>query len=145
MKTPYCQIYKHTDVPLHRNSSNKYGAIYYMCRGCTTARLKKYRSTSEGKKKVYEAVLRSTKKHWEKQLARVKLGYQIKTGKIRRPETCKHCHKKKKVEGHHTDYSKPLEVDWLCRQCHVDADKQMRILSPMSPMTRPSEVLVLAN
>lgn len=28
-----------------------------------------------------------------------------------------------KVEGHHQDYAKPLEVIWLCRQHHVDWHK----------------------
>lgn len=25
-----------------------------------------------------------------------------------------------KVEAHHPDYSKPLEVEWLCRRHHVE-------------------------
>lgn len=24
------------------------------------------------------------------------------------------------VEMHHADYSKPLEITWLCRDCHLD-------------------------
>jgi len=24
-----------------------------------------------------------------------------------------------KVQAHHEDYSKPLEIDWMCRRCHL--------------------------
>ncbi len=33
--------------------------------------------------------------------------------------TCVICHKDCRVEGHHRDYSRPLEVDLLCRRCHM--------------------------
>jgi rubrerythrin len=36
---------------------------------------------------------------------------------IKKP--CERCNSIHKVEGHHEDYSKPLEVVWLCKSCHV--------------------------
>ncbi len=30
---------------------------------------------------------------------------------------CQACHKKKGI-AHHPDYSKPLQIIWLCRKCH---------------------------
>lgn len=42
----------------------------------------------------------------------------IEKGEIKKPDTCEICGNKKKLDGHHDDYSKPYEVKWLCRKCH---------------------------
>jgi hypothetical protein len=47
----------------------------------------------------------------------------IVAGKITRPELCDICKVACKPQGHHKDYSKKLEVDWLCGNCHRDIHK----------------------
>lgn len=56
----------------------------------------------------------------EKHSARYKLQYAIRKGYITKPTVCSRNpdHAGRKVEAHHPDYSKPLEVIWVCRQCH---------------------------
>jgi len=34
------------------------------------------------------------------------------------PLLCEKCAEKPPADMHHEDYSKPLEVIWLCRGCH---------------------------
>lgn len=47
--------------------------------------------------------------------ARNKLGWFVRCGKIeRQPCACG----AEKAQAHHADYSKPLEVTWLCSKCH---------------------------
>ena len=41
--------------------------------------------------------------------------------KMRPPMACEQCggkHEYDALQAHHDDYSKPLEVRWLCRSCH---------------------------
>ena len=47
----------------------------------------------------------------------------IHVGKMTRPNKCSRCEKECKPEGHHPDYSKPLEVIWLCKKCHTEEHK----------------------
>lgn len=56
-----------------------------------------------------------------KAISNDKLKIARKNGKITIPEACEECgisSKESNLEAHHTDYSKPLDVQWLCRSCH---------------------------
>jgi hypothetical protein len=46
----------------------------------------------------------------------------VQHGVLVRPETCARCGKVGKVEASHSDYSEPLDVEWLCRMCHLEKD-----------------------
>jgi len=47
----------------------------------------------------------------------------IKEKRIIRVKKCVECGSDIQVEAHHEDYSKPLEVLWLCRKCHYHKHK----------------------
>jgi hypothetical protein len=59
----------------------------------------------------------------EKQAARKTLAKAVRYGRIVRPDACQKCGAITEIHGHHPDYSKPLEVEWLCRSCHTDAHR----------------------
>lgn len=60
-------------------------------------------------------------RHPKKVRAREAVFSALRSGKLHKPNHCEDCKKrfsKNKIEGHHEDYDKPLEVIWLCRKCH---------------------------
>jgi len=45
--------------------------------------------------------------------------YAVRVGNLVRPDACERCGViPKRLEAHHHDYSKYLEVEWLCTPCH---------------------------
>lgn len=131
------------------NTYKKNGKTYlqYMCRDCRRRRdtseerrekdresYKKNKHKYREQQRIYNSTDRAkelnrkrSKKYWdanpEKNKARKKIRTCIRNGSIVRPEVCSRCGKKGKIEAHHKDYNKPLDVVWLCRKCHVDEHK----------------------
>lgn len=53
----------------------------------------------------------------ERVSARKKVAYALKTGKLTKT-ACVNCGATEDIQAHHHDYSKPLDIIWLCRNCH---------------------------
>jgi hypothetical protein len=64
-------------------------------------------------------------KYPEKHEARQKLRYAVKVGKLKKLP-CEVCGEVK-VHGHHEDYSKPLEVKWLCDIHHKQIEGKLKM------------------
>lgn len=47
------------------------------------------------------------------------LNRAIGSGILHKAECCECCGMHKQLDGHHDDYSMPLHVRWLCRECHT--------------------------
>lgn len=77
------------------------------------------------KRNEYFRIYRKTRA-LKKSKARAKLNAAVQRGKIK-PLPCEsfnnHC--KGRIEAHHTDYKKPLEVVWLCAFHHREAHNKL--------------------
>src|SRR5580692_4843744 len=51
------------------------------------------------------------------------LGEQL--GLITRPKCCSWCRRRLRLERHHWDYDEPLNVTYLCVDCHAIADSMV--------------------
>lgn len=72
--------------------------------------------------------MQASRKKWvsqssEKRAAHVILGNAVRKGLIAKPDFCSKCKKNevsRRIHAHHHDYTKPIDVTWLCAQCHKD-------------------------
>ena len=77
--------------------------------------------------KIYTA--RSRSKYPEKHTARQIFEFALWKKFITRPTVCSKCGSDGRgyvIEGHHYDYTKPLDVTWLCKRCHIAVHVKMR-------------------
>jgi hypothetical protein len=71
-------------------------------------------------------------KYPEKTAAKLLVRRALEAGELSRPEACQRCgivpkplrDGRSAIQGHHPDYTKPLEVEWLCHRCHVAQHRQ---------------------
>lgn len=63
--------------------------------------------------------------------ARKILQTAVKVGHMIRPSNCEKCSKlSERIQAHHNDYDKPLEVIWLCKICHSHKHGKLLDIEP---------------
>jgi len=102
------------------------------CKDCTRDDARKNYASDRAKRAEYEREREKTahrraqklayqaehrKRHPQKYKARMAVSRALARGVITR-EPCKSCGARK-TQAHHHDYSKPLDVQWLCHACHM--------------------------
>lgn len=97
------------------------------CRPCSVDRTQEWFDKPENYQKHLK---RQQLRNRQKLYARNKVHAAIKAGKLKR-QVCERCGSEK-VEAHHADYEKPLEVRWLCKPHHAEHHREVRI-STISP------------
>jgi len=75
-----------------------------------------YEKRRYGPKRI-TGIMKSKKRHPEHERARLHLRNAVARGRITK-QPCEVCGAAR-VDAHHPDYSKPLEVRWLCRKHHM--------------------------
>ncbi len=100
---------------------------YRKYRAKNAEKLKKYNKEYNKKYREengYHNEENSKRRYPEKQKARGILQRAVRSGKILK-KNCEHCGNSKS-QGHHPDYTKPLEVIWLCPSCHAIEHKKIK-------------------
>lgn len=101
------------------------------CRACTCRRVREHRHATEQvreydrkrakqphrKAKARKVTIRWRTDHPDRYRAQTAVGNALRDGKIEK-KPCFFCNTTKNLHAHHRDYSKPLEVTWLCAKCH---------------------------
>lgn len=101
-----CKICTRADVAAHRRE-NDHVQEYDRRR----ARTRKVQKRIQAVAKNWRA------KNPDKARAHSAVGHALRSGKLTRLP-CEGCGDGRLVHAHHDDYSKPLEVRWLCPKCH---------------------------
>lgn len=108
------------------------------------AQIYKYRT--ENPTKVLTSRLRTCERNPTHYNANKALDQALIAGKIQRPDHCSICgcsSDEHRIEAHHEDYSKPLDVVWCCTPCHRALDMRRREREGKSPTGRMRETVML--
>lgn len=85
------------------------------------ARKRQWATTEKGRACMKRCIANRKAVHPERDKANTAVSNAIRLGKLI-PQPCFICGESK-VQGHHPDYSAPLDVVWLCKKHHVETHK----------------------
>lgn len=108
----------------------KNGRYKRYCLTCKRELQRKNRARYDAKDRARRAERVLRDKAWsqrfpEKRRAHRRVYLAIQKGILIKPDHCSKCGATGRIEGSHDDYSKPLEVVWLCPRCHGERDVEL--------------------
>lgn len=117
----------------NKEKVNTFHRIWWKNNGDTYSEKRKEKRknyTEEQKEKIREYARKNRKiyieKNFEKEKARRIINYFVQRKYVEKPKECSKCFKESKIEAHHPDYSKPWDVIWVCRECHLAIHKELK-------------------
>jgi hypothetical protein len=81
---------------------------------------REYKKTESGKEAHFRAIKTYREKHPMRHAAHVIVRGAMKRGDLVKPHAYESCGSTGALEAHHDDYTKPLDVRWLCDLCHKE-------------------------
>ena len=94
-----------------------------------------YRATHREENRARLATYRRGLKGW----AHKEVEKALRRGALKKPAHCEQCQRiPKRLEGHHEDYSKPLEVHWICHRCHATQHRLLPSTDHFTPKRHPT-------
>ncbi len=103
------------------------------CKKCVKRRVSKHREknvekireydrqrskTPERQKHLRDNAAQYREHHPDRYRATTAVGNALRDGRLIKPSQCSECGALCHVHAHHADYSRPLDVVWLCPICH---------------------------
>ena len=117
-----CKECNKDDVRKNRRENIDYYRQYDRDRSMLPYRVEareEYSKTDKGRECAIKARIRYRKDNPIKYKAQTAVGNAVRDGILIKPMICECCFiDSDRLHGHHDDYSKPLEVRWLCPRCH---------------------------
>lgn len=119
----FCKECVKQRVHKHRQDNIERIRKYDRNRPNAKERMKKECEAIKNNKERYKTYLENKNK-WGKENkykrnAQCRVKRAINKGLLIKPNTCQICGKTDcEIQGHHHDYSKPLDVIWVCTECH---------------------------
>lgn len=86
------------------------------CKVCVKEYRRAWDAANPEKRRAYTR--RAKALYPERTRARNVVRLEIEAGRLVRPDVCDRCRTPGRIEAHHHDYGKPLEIEWLCSRCH---------------------------
>ena len=122
-----CKVCTRKDSTDRRNNKLEEVRAYDRERGFLPHRVEarqEYAQTPAGKAKLRQGSKRWAERNPQKREAHQAVDNAVRDGRLRKL-SCSVCGSEES-EGHHEDYSKPLEIVWLCPKHHAEHHKQKR-------------------